>query len=464
MKELFSTVAAISTPPGKGGVAIIRISGEDTAAVIGKCFSPMGRRTPSENPRAAIWGRVIKGGVAIDDALCTYFPAPHSYTGEDMAEISCHGGVLITGRVLEAVLSSGAVAALGGEFTRRAFINGKLSLTDAEAIGMLLEAKSDQQLELYSKDSRDALTRSISEIRSDLTSLMSSIYARIDYPDEDLGELSDEECVAIIDLALSKLKRLKESYRTGRAISEGIECSIVGLPNAGKSTLYNALLGDEYAIVTDIAGTTRDLLTRDATLGGVLLHLTDTAGVRSDTYDKVEKIGVERSLNMLDKSELVLALFDANTPLCDEESFLINIIKEKGKQVIALLTKSDCGAPDEEKLAYIKESFGTALTVSAKDEPEATADKLSSIIGRLFLNEEIRIRDDAVISSARQNSAVSVAIERLLCAKDAFLSGLPADISSSDISLALSAISELDGRSVNEEIVKDIFSKFCVGK
>ena len=464
MRELFSTIAAISTPPGKGGVAIIRISGDGTQAVIDKCFLPMGKHRPTDNPRRAIWGRVIKDGKAIDDALCTYFPAPASYTGEDMAEISCHGGVLITARVLEAVLASGAISAMGGEFTRRAFMNGKLSLTDAEAIGMLLEAKCDGQLELYSKEARDALSYSIAEIHGSLVSLMSSIYARIDYPDEDLGDFTDGECIEIIDGALGKLTRLKESYGTGKVISEGIECAIVGLPNAGKSTLYNAILGGDYAIVTDIAGTTRDLLTREATLGGVLIKLTDTAGIRNDTADTVEKIGVERSLLALDSSELVLALFDSVTPPSDEELFLINKIKESGKKAIALLTKQDLGEASSAKLAVISESFDTSLTVSAANAPEAVREELGRIVRRLFINEELRVRDDAVISSARQNAAVSTAIERLCSAKDAMRAGLPQDICASDIALALSAISELDGRSVGEEIVADIFSKFCVGK
>ena len=464
MRELFSTIAAISTPPGKGGVAIIRISGDATKAVIKECFSPIGKRTPEENPRYAVFGKVIKDGVAIDDALCTYFPAPGSYTGEDLAEISCHGGVLITAKVLEAVLCAGAIPAEGGEFTRRAFMNGKISLTDAEAIGMLLEAKSDGQLDLYSKESRDALSHYISEIRSELTSLMSSIYARIDYPDEDLGDFTDEECVEIIDKALYKLNRLKASYGTGRVISEGIECAIIGLPNAGKSTLYNAILGGEYAIVTDIAGTTRDLLTREATLGGILIRLTDTAGIRNDTDDKVEKIGVERSLAALSASELVLLLFDSSTPLSDEEAFLINKVKESGKKTIALLTKSDLDRTDEEKLTQISSKFDTVMTVSAAQEPEKLREELGRIVKGMFISEEISIRSDAVISSARQNSAVTVAIERLDYAKSAILAGLPADVSSSDISLALSAISELDGRSVAEEIVADIFSKFCVGK
>ena len=256
-----NVIAAISTPPGKGGVAVIRISGDGAFEIAEKIFLPISNKKISDYPpRTQIYGYVIYNEEKIDDGMLTLFPAPRSYTGEDTVEISCHGGMLITRTVLEAVLSAGAVPAEAGEFTRRAFINGKLSLSEAEAIGTLLEASSYEQIKLSSSPARTKLNEAISSVRNGLISLMSSIYARIDYPDEDLGEFSDEESKNALIRIRSELDRLIATYRTGRAINEGISTVICGKPNVGKSTLYNLLIGEDAAIVTDIAGTTRDIL------------------------------------------------------------------------------------------------------------------------------------------------------------------------------------------------------------
>ena len=254
-----NVIAAISTPPGKGGVAVIRMSGVGSPDIAEAVFQPIsGKRIFDYPPRTQIYGYIIYNGEKIDDGMLTYFPSPSSYTGEDVVEVSCHGGVLVTRTVLEALLCAGARPAEAGEFTRRAFINGKLSLSEAEAIGTLLEAKSHEQICLSSLPARTKLNERVNEIRADITDIMSSIYARIDYPDEDLGEFSNEETVERLLLARKKLARLINTYRTGRAICEGISAVICGKPNVGKSTLYNLLLGEDAAIVTDIAGTTRD--------------------------------------------------------------------------------------------------------------------------------------------------------------------------------------------------------------
>ena len=308
MRNLNTTIVAISTPPGKGGVAVIRLSGEDAFAIADRVFLPRFGTTPFSERRAreSVFGDVLYDGEKIDDGLAVRFVAPHSFTGEDTVEISCHGGVLVTRSVLEAFLSAGAVLADRGEFTRRAFINGKITLTDAEAIGDLLEAKSLTAVRLASGTSRDKLTRALDDIRYDLISLMSSIYARIDYPDEDLGEFTDNESLTILEGVRAKVEKLLSTYKTGRAIREGVRTVIVGKPNVGKSSLYNAILGEDYAIVTDIEGTTRDVLEHTAPFGKVTLSLLDTAGLRP-TDDPVEKIGVSRSKERMEEAELLLA-------------------------------------------------------------------------------------------------------------------------------------------------------------
>ena len=462
MSVFTSTIAAISTPPGKGGVALIRISGEDAFAVAARVFRPMGSRTVSELPmRYAAYGDIYLGKEKIDDGLLTMFSAPNSYTGEDVAEICCHGGALVTRTVLEAVLSAGALAAAPGEFTRRAFVNGRLSLTEAEAIGNLLEAKSAAQITLAAGAARGRLTEEIALIRERLTTLLSSIYARIDYPDEDLGDFTDSEARDILIGVKKKIDCLEHTYRTGRSINEGIDTVICGKPNAGKSTLYNLILGEDAAIVTDVAGTTRDVLMRSAPLGNVLLNLYDTAGIH-ESLDTVEKIGIERTKERIDDCELVLAVFDISRPFDGDDEELVNLLCTKGKTVIAILNKTDiCNTGDvfdTSRLARLTEHI---LPLSAKT---GDASALSKLIAKLFTDEEINIKEDAVVASARQNSALRRAGEYVSSAIAAYDSGLASDVASSDTERALGAIAELDGKAVAEAVVADIFSRFCVGK
>lgn len=459
-----STIAAISTPPGKGGVAIIRISGDEALNIANSIFKPKGKYALLSAPRRQIYGDILRGCDVIDDGMAIYFKAPFSYTGEDIVEISCHGGMLITKEVLTAALSAGAIPAEAGEFTRRAYLNGKLSLTDAEAIGLLLEAESEAQIKLSRKSSRDKLTERLGAARTELTSLLSSIYARIDYPDEDLGDFTDEQTLAAIKEIKEDLNLLLDTYKTGRAITEGIKTSVLGKPNVGKSTLYNLLLGEDAAIVTDIPGTTRDLLHANISLGDVMLRITDTAGVH-ESQDRVEKIGIDRSRDAAIQSDLVFVLFDASRPLDDDDEAIISLSDTLSAQRVAVLTKCDLdfalSPSDTEK---INKSFGNVLEISAKQDSYKAKLDIIKITNKLFTDEKIRIGDDAIISSARQKASLTRAYEFLCCASDALSAGMPQDAVSSDIELALGAIGELDGRSVSEAVVADIFSKFCVGK
>ena len=456
--DFLSTIAAVSTPRGKGGVALIRISGEEAVAVSGRCFSPKCAKSVSElTPRTAYFGDIISEGMPIDDGIITLFKAPASYTGEDMVEISCHGGVLVTERVLEAVFKAGAIPAAAGEFTRRAFVNGKLSLTKAEAVGEILEAKSDAQLKIAASTRRGALSEKISEASHALTVLVADVYARIDYPDEDLSEISDEEFSKRATEVKHSLEKLRDTYRSASAIFEGIKTVICGAPNRGKSSLYNAIAGEDAAIVTDIAGTTRDILERDIPLGSVLLHLTDTAGIH-DTEDVVEKIGVSRAKDRLADAELVICVLDGSQPLEEDDLSLFEDLKNVSAPKIAILNKCDIG---EENITLPCGLFDCQIRMSAKNRDGIS--ELKSAVEKLFIDDKIDTASDAMVTNARQFAALDEAIALITDAIHT-ASGMGADLASSDLERAIATLDELDGKSVSENIVSEIFSRFCVGK
>ena len=462
MNNFTSVIAAVSTPPGKGGVAIIRVCGEGAIELASRIFTPIQKKSLSDIPeRYQVYGTISLNGEQIDDGMATCFRSPRSYTGEETVEISCHGGVLVTSAVLEALLSVGARLADPGEFTRRAFVNGKLSLTEAEAIGNLLEAESREQLKLLSSKSREIFKSSVEEVRKTLTSTLSSIYARIDYPDEDLGDFTNEETSDMLSRALAKIDALISTYRTGRSINEGVKTVICGKPNAGKSSIYNILLGTDAAIVTDIEGTTRDVLRERISLGRVLLSLADTAGVREgELDDKIEMIGIERSYAEIDKAELVLTVFDLSRPFDALDSALIQRLEKTSSAKVAILNKNDLPVLfDKSKLS----GFDAVIEMSTKDSSVAK-EKISSTVNSLFTDERIVVGSDAIVSSARHNAALSLAREHVSGAIGAIACGLSQDMVSSDIERALAIIAELDGASVSDEVVADIFSKFCVGK
>lgn len=462
--SLSNTIAAISTPSGKGGVAIIRISGDEALAVALKVFKPKDKKiSVKDNPRVQIYGDIYRGDEYIDDGLITYFSAPKSYTGEDIVEISCHGGMLVSRAVLEAIFIGGAVPAEPGEFTRRAFINGKLTLTEAEAIGSLLEAKSYEQIKLTSQKSRTKLKDKLSSIRESLVELLSSIYARIDYPDEDLGDFSRDEMLDRLYNIKEEISALISTYPTGKAISEGINTVICGRPNVGKSSLYNAILGEDAAIVTDIEGTTRDILTREVPLGRVMLKLSDTAGVRrEDLADTVERIGIERTQRAIQDAELIIAVFDASSPLTNEDISLINSLESVNSTKIAILNKCDLECKID--FSEYEGIFAHIIKTSILENDITGVRELSDLINTLFTDEKINASDTAIISSARHNASLNRAIELVKEAIEATEIGIYDDASSSLIEGALGAIAEIDGRAVCEEVVSDIFSKFCVGK
>ena len=461
-----NVIAAISTPPGKGGVAVIRVSGDGATDIAERVFFPIsGKSIESYPDRTQIYGYIKYNNEYIDDGMLTVFRGPRSYTGEDTVEISCHGGILITATVLEALFAAGAVPAEAGEFTRRAFINGKLSLSEAEAIGTLLEASTHEQIRLSASDSRARLNEATEAIRYDITDVMSSIYARIDYPDEDLGEFTDLECRERLLSIKEKVKSLMDTYRTGHAINEGISAVICGKPNVGKSTLYNLIVGEDAAIVTDIAGTTRDVLEKTVSLGRVLIKIADTAGLRqNNAVDVVEKIGIERTVGRIASAELILAMFDLSRPFDDEDRELIEQLSVSHAHKICILNKHDTGTVSFDRSLVQTGVFDEIIEISARDMEDDARGRLTELINRLFTDEKIACGHEAIVSSARQHAALLRAYGFINTAIDAYDIGLPADAASSDIEMALGAIAELDGRGVTESVVTDIFAKFCVGK
>lgn len=460
------TIAAVSTPRGKGGVAVIRISGGDAAAVAGRVFSPRCGKNLDEIPaRRAVHGDIFTvepdgGRIRIDDGLAVVFRAPYSFTGEDTVEINCHGGVLVTRTVLEAVLCAGARHAEAGEFTRRAFLAGKITLAGAEALGTLLEAKTHEQLLLSRSGMDGALSAGVGELYGEMRGILANLYAVVDFPDEDLSSLSRgqiEEGVAEIN---RRIGELAATYRTGRAIAEGIHTVICGRTNSGKSSLYNRLTGTDAAIVTDIAGTTRDVLESTVSFGGVTLRLMDTAGLR-ESGDTVEMIGVGRARREAEGAELVLAVTDGSRPADREDSVFAEYISTLSAPVIWVVNKADL-PPAEDAPVVFAPSLAGKIKISALNGEGM--DSLAALVRSLFIDGGLDITRDAITVNARQYAALRRAGELTGLSLAALAAGYPEDICCSDLERAMGALAEIDGREVSADIVSEIFSRFCVGK
>ena len=458
---MFTTVAAVSTPPGKGGIAVIRISGADAVAVAERVFVPVGKPLAERHPREAVFGKIVSGSAAIDTGIATVFRAPASFTGEDTVEISCHGGVSVTKAVLTAVLAAGASPAGPGDFTRRAFVNGKLTLTEAEAVGLLIDADTESRRALASGALGGNITRETRAIADSITDTLSALYAAIDYPDEDVGDEGERQILSVLTEAHRRLKKLCATYKTGRAVAYGIPTVIAGVPNSGKSSLYNALVGKDDAIVTDIPGTTRDVLTATVDVGGATLLLADTAGIH-DTNDTVEQIGVARAREKLSDAALVLLVADGSAPLSEECRALILEIPD-GITVIAAVNKSDKGsALTEDDLAFLRAHARAAVPISAKngDGLDALKEEIRAAVGA----DGVDFSTDAILWDARQEAVLTRAAETLAEAICALTAGDPPDAVCTLCESAVADIAGVDGRAVDEAIVAGIFARFCVGK
>ena len=454
--QSYEPIAAISTPYGRGGIAVIRLSGEGSIMLAEKIFVPKSKKRLSDiESDRAVYGDILRNGKRIDDGIATVFRAPRSFTGEDTVEISCHGGILLTESVLTSALESGFRLALGGEFSKRAFLNGKMSLTEAEAVIGLIDAESEEQLRLSASVTNGVLKNGVNKICDEITELLASVYAYIDYPDEDLTDVSPDELTERAERLLHETDMLVSSYRSGRAVNDGIKTAIVGKPNAGKSSVLNRLLGYDRAIVTSVAGTTRDTVEETAIIGRVTLRLCDTAGIR-ESSDEVERIGIERSIGKINEAELILAVFDGSSPLDELDKDVIDRISATDAEVIAVINKSDISSESDFDIPF------RTVTVSALDG--SGFDELKKSVSDLYIDEKLNYDTTPVLTNARQFAAASEAKNRLESALNALKNGFTQDIAGMDLELALSFLREIDGRNVSEEITDRIFSRFCVGK
>lgn len=452
-----STVAAISTPNAAGGIAVIRISGGDALTVAEKIFTPFGSKKVSEmEGYTCAYGYAHDGIQRLDDCILTVFRAPHSYTGEDTAEISCHGGLYVTRRILRCVLKNGADSAQPGEFTKRAFLNGRLDLTQAEAVMDVISAKGERELKMAENLRSGAAYKKVRSCSDKLLKILGDLAAWADYPEDDIPEVEPQFLRESLVSVREELASLVKNYDSGRIIREGIKTVIVGRPNVGKSTLFNCLSGFERSIVTDIAGTTRDVVEETVRLGDVTLRLSDTAGIH-ETDDVIEGIGIGIAEGLIDSAELVLAVFDGGSSLSDDDLNLIN--KINNNNFIAVINKSDL----EQKLdlSVIQAKTENIVFISAKDSSGIS--ELQRIIEQIFeLNEESFSSVSA--ANERQKKCVDSAI---LCIEEAIAAienGELLDAVNVIVDEAEQHLLTLTGEKITDAVVDEVFSRFCVGK
>ncbi len=456
-----STVCAISTPAAVGGISVIRISGERALEIAERVFKPVYPAVKISEMKGytAAYGRIYDGSLdreRLDDGVLLVFRAPHSYTGEDVCEISCHGGIYVTRRVLSACLKAGAEPAAAGEFTKRALLNGKLSLTEAEAVADIISAQGSQLLSCSNMQREGALYRRAEKIADMIMEVSAQISAWIDYPEDDTPVVTREWLLEKLTAVKSEFDGLLDGYDRGRLIRSGISCVIVGKPNVGKSTLMNALVGERRSIVSDVEGTTRDVVEETVNLGGAVLLVSDCAGIR-ETDDTVEKIGVEIMLKKLENADIVLAVFDGSRVLSDEDRRLISLIGHK--TVIPIVNKSDLQRTLE--IEELEELLGSVVCISATDE--SCAELLGAEVAR-----RLRLSDfDAsagFIANERQHSCVLRAAGAVEDALGAIRAGITPDAVGVSLEQALDAVYELSGKRAADEVIDEVFKRFCVGK
>lgn len=448
-----NTIAAISTPAGNGGVGIIRISGNDSLKIIDRIFKPV--KKGEIRPFSFKLGHIYdEEGEIIDQVLVSYFKAPKSYTGEDVCEINCHGGNVAMKKILETVLKNGAVMAEGGEFTKRAFLNGKLDLTQAEAVIELINSKSEKESMASIKQLDGKLGQEIKNIENEIVGLLADIEANIDYPEyEDIEEVRREKIIEVLRNQIEKLSKLEKSFESGKILKNGVLTAIVGKPNVGKSSLLNALLKEDRAIVTEIPGTTRDTIEEYVTIKGISLRLMDTAGIRK-TSDIVENIGVEKSKKALEEAELVLLLIDGNVGVTDEDKKIYNEIKNKPHILIINKTDLEC------KEINISDENTVRISTKTGDGLE----QLENKIEELFNTKNLDTENEIIITNIRHKDLISKTIKGLNSAIEAIETGIPIDMISINIKDAIKSLGEMLGESVSEDVLNKIFEKFCVGK
>lgn len=452
-----STIAAISTAQGQGGIGVIRVSGEQAFTIVDKIFkSVSGKKIMDIKGYTALFGHIYNNEEVLDEAVVLKYVAPKSFTGENVVEISCHGGMYITKEVLNAVIMAGASLAEPGEFTKRAYLNGKMDLTEAESVMDIISAKSKSaaRAALFVKDG--ALFKKSQQVKQLLLDKAAHLSAWADYPEEDIPEVSEDSIMEAIEESISILEKLLSTYDMGQVVKEGIDTVIAGRPNAGKSTLMNLLVGREKSIVTNIAGTTRDVVEDTVLVGNVMLKLSDTAGIR-DTDNEIEKIGVQKTFDKINGAGLVIALFDNNEELNSEDIDLINKIKDI--PCIAVINKIDLEDKVDKK--YITDNIDNVVYISAKQQDNI--DELKNMIEKIAGTEDFD-PSAGIIANERQRNAIRNAVNSLYEAKESLSMGMTMDAITVSLQETIDYLLELTGEKAGEEIVDSVFHNFCVGK
>ena len=452
------TIAAISTATGNGGIGIIRMSGKECFQILNKIFKPI-NANEEINGYTMKYGHIIdENNNIIDEVLVSYFKAPKSYTTENMCEINSHGGFIVERRILEECLKNGAIMAEPGEFTKRAFLNGRIDLIQAESVIDLINSKSEKEAKASISQLEGNLSKNINEIKGNLLDLMADVEASIDYPEYDIEEVTNNKILSVINVIKIKLEKLSSSFKNGKVLREGIKTAIVGKPNAGKSSLLNNILNEERAIVSDKKGTTRDTIEEFVTINGISLKLIDTAGIRNTT-DEIEKIGVEKSKKIIDDAELVIAIFDGSQALENEDYEILNLIDNKN--AILLVNKMDIvdgSLVINELQKYNKD----IIKISAK-----TGNGVKNLYDRIYemykIND-IELDDGEILTNIRHKGQIDEAIKSINAVKDTIDNHMPVDIIEIYLKQVLTDLGKMTGDDISEDIINEIFSKFCLGK
>lgn len=454
------TIAAIGTALSNSGISIIRISGKDSLNIIRKIFVSNSKIMPNN----IIYGKIVENGKVVDTVLVSYFKNPKSYTGEDVCEINCHGGVQITREILQLVLANGARLAEPGEFSKRAFLNGKMDLTKAEAVINLINSKNTTQARIAANNLEGDLYKKIKEVREELIELMAHIEVSVDYPEYDYDEVENDNVISLLNKKIIEINNILSTYEQGKYIKDGVNVVILGKPNVGKSSLLNTLSRSQKAIVTEIPGTTRDVIEERINIGNIILNLSDTAGIRK-TDDFVEKIGVKRSIEKIDEADLVIYLLNVESDIDDEDKEILSKIQNKGVKLITVINKID----KEQKLKFDTildelKRFGINEVIKMSVLNNEGIDELKNKIEEIFITNDLDFENELIITNERHRDLLNKSKEYLEIAKKEIEDNEPIDIVSIVIKNATKSLGEIIGADVNQDIVNKIFEKFCLGK